>query len=113
MDFFENCRLRQMQKQQIEMLKKKQHEFHLLGHQKKIAGLTLFSFNTRTGEIKVAPVKREVFIDLKTHQPIKKEKIVVEPNCLYRQALNKANFIKKLKKMGFVYATGFTENSKA
>ena len=102
MDFFQQGQNDQMTKQEIEAQQKKQHELKLIGHQKKIAGLTLFSYNLRTGEVKIAPTSREVVVDLKTLKPVKKEKIVIEPNCIYRQALNRKNFIKKLHKLGIL-----------
>ena len=43
-------------------------------------------YNKQTGEIKQAPVLNGA--------------VITEENCIYRQALNKKNFIKKLKKEG-------------
>ena len=37
-----------------EQVQKQQKEFHLLGKTRRIAGLTLFSYNKETGEVKVA-----------------------------------------------------------
>ena len=56
--------------------------------------------DTDTGEIKVAPMKYEVSIDMRTRQPIRTKKIVIERSCVYRQALNKKNFIKRLLREG-------------
>lgn len=83
---------------EVKVQERKQHEFKLIGRQRKVPGHTLFSVNLKTGEIKAAPVERSNVIDFKTKEPTFRERIVVEPNCLYRQALNKKNFIRKLKK---------------
>ena len=90
----------EMQRPQTEVRvqERKQHEFKLIGHQRRIPGHTLFCVNIKTGEINVAPVDRSKAVDFKTGMPTYRERIVVEPNCLYRQALNRKNFIKKLKR---------------
>lgn len=102
MDFFEQPQKDQMSKDEIEILQQKQHEFKLIGRQRKIPGHTLFSFNLKTKEIKVAPVEFSKDVDFRTREAINKPKVVVEPNCIYRQALNKKNFIKRLKREGII-----------
>ena len=64
--------------------------------------LTMFSFNAETKEIKVVPIKRDVIYDYRTRTPINKQSIVIEKNCIYLQALSKKNFIKILKRYGYV-----------
>ena len=59
-----------------------------IGQQKKTPGHTLFKYNKETGEIRQAPVLNG--------------SVITEPNCIYRQALNKQNFIKKLKREGVI-----------
>lgn len=59
-----------------------------IGRQKRIAGHRLYMYNLVTGEVKEAPVKYG--------------KCITEPDCVYRQALNKKNFIKKLKREGII-----------
>ena len=83
---------------EVKVQASKEHEFKLIGHQKKVRGHTLFCLNLKTGEIKVAPVQRSVTVDFRTKEPIHRDRIVVEPNCVYRQALNKKNFIKILRR---------------
>lgn len=56
--------------------------------QKKTPGHILFMYNKETGEIQEAPVIMG--------------SVITEPNCIYRQALNKKNFIKKLKREGII-----------
>lgn len=57
-----------------------------VGRQVKKPGHTLYMYNKQTGEIKQAPVLNGA--------------VIIEENCIYRQVLNKKNFIKKLKKEG-------------
>ena len=76
----------------------KQHEFRLVGRERRKPGHTLFCIDLRTGEVKVAPIERSKVVDFKTKDAIYKERVVVEPHCVYRQALNKKNFIKRLKR---------------
>lgn len=83
-------------------MQQKQHELVWVRSELRKPGHTMFSYNTETKEIKVAPIKKEVALDFKTHQPIYKSQIVIEKNCVYRQALNKKNFIKRLKREGII-----------
>ena len=86
---------------QIEYLAKKQHEYKHVGNLRKVPGHTLFSFNILTKEIKPAKFENEVSIGL-DRIPIYKTRCVIEPNCFYEQALNEKNFIKRLKRYGFI-----------
>lgn len=61
-----------------------------VGRQTKRPGHTLFKYNKVTGEIKEAPVLNG--------------SVITEPDCIYRQALNKKNFIKRLKREGIYEA---------
>jgi hypothetical protein len=61
----------------------------------------LFSFNVKTGEIKPVKLVREASIGL-DGKPVFKEKITVEKDCYYEQALNLKNFIKRLKRRGLI-----------
>lgn len=86
---------------EIQQVVKKQNEFKQIGSQKKIPGHTLFSFNTKTGEIKKAAVERSLYFD-HVHGCRHTTKIKIEPDCYYEQALNEKNFIKRLIRKGIV-----------
>ena len=101
MNFFEQGKKDLTQETEMEILQKQKHEQVFIGSMKKVPGHTMFSYNTVTKEIKVAPVKREAMIDYRTRTPRYKESIIIEKNCVYFQALNKKNFIKKLKRYGY------------
>lgn len=102
MEIFDLPHKDSMQKDEMEILQQKQHEFVFVRSERKVPGHTMFSFNTETKEIKVAPVEYSKDIDFKTQEPTYKPKLVIEPNCVYRQALNKRNFIKRLKREGIL-----------
>lgn len=102
MEIFDTPQKDQMQKDEIEVLDKQKHEFKLIGRQRKVPGHTMFSFNLKTGKIKVAPIERSKVCDFRTREPIYNERIVVEPDCIYRQALNRKNFVKRLVREGII-----------
>lgn len=87
--------------EQIEYLQKQQQEFKHIGTMQKIPGHTLFSFNRETKEIKPAEFEYECALGM-DGKPVTKTRCVVEPNCFYEQALNKKNFIKRLKRYGLL-----------
>lgn len=86
---------------QVELLEQQKQEYKLIGSMKKVPGHTLFSFNVQTGEIKPVKLVREASIGL-DGKPVFKEKITVEKDCYYEQALNRKNFIKRLKRRGLI-----------
>lgn len=70
---------------------------------RKLPGQTIFSFNIHTGEIKPAKIMSK---EPETNPygyviSPKRTLIVVELDCIYRQALNKKSLIRKLRKEGF------------
>lgn len=85
----------------IEQVIKKKNEFHLIGSQRKIKGHTLYAFNTVTKEIKVAPVERMFFFGFNGNVTYK-NKLTVEKDCIYLQALNEKNARKRLIRMGYI-----------
>lgn len=101
MDFFEQGKKDFMQETEMEILQKQKHEQVFIGSKRKVPGHTMFSLNTVTKEIKVAPVKQEVIFDYLTRTPKYKASIMIEKDCIYHQALNKKNFIKILKRYGY------------
>lgn len=100
MGIFEQHHLDKLDKDQIEQLQQKQHELVLIRRERRIPGHTMFSYNIETGEIKIAPLQYSRDVHLLSGEPVEKPKLVIERNCVYRQALNKKNFIKILKREG-------------
>lgn len=69
-------------------------EFHFIGSVKKTKGHTLFSYNNKTGEWKQAPLRREAQVGL-DGKTVYRTIVAREPDCIYIQALNMKNAIKK------------------
>ena len=86
-------------KEDTEVQQKKQQEYKLVGRARRISGHTMFSYNMETGEVKRAILETcdTVLFNGKALHP---NKIQVERNCYYEQALNEKNFIKRLKRNG-------------
>lgn len=101
MDFFEIKSDKEFDQVRIEREQKKRQEFTFLGSERVVRGHTMFSFNVVTKEIKVAALKHCDTFDLSKMDVAYNPKIIVEENCVYRQALNKKNLIKRLKREGF------------
>lgn len=87
--------------EQKEYLQKQQREFKHVGKMRKVAGHTLFSFNRKTGEIKPAQFVNKVSLGF-DGKALTSTECVIEPDCFYEQALNQANFIKRLKRYGLI-----------
>jgi hypothetical protein len=100
MEIFEFHKVQDAQKDDIEVLDKQKQEFKLIGRAKKVPGHTMFSYNWKTGEIKVADIQQCGNVDYMTRQLHGNARIVIEKNCIYRQALNRKNFIKRLIREG-------------
>ena len=97
MDLIPNTKL--PKSEDTEVQQKKQQEYKLVGKTKRVMGHTMFSYNLITGEIKKAII--EVADTVKFDgSPVYPNKIKVERDCYYEQALNKNNFIKRLKRNG-------------
>jgi len=79
-------------------------EIKLLGRQRKVPGLILWEYNERTKLLIEAKYKKEDLVisslSLSPEDITKSNKVVVNENCVYIQALNFRNAKKKLKKMG-------------
>lgn len=87
----------------VEIREERQQEkqIKLIGKQRKVPGLTLWEFNEKTKELKPATYKPiAVFISssLTSTETTRTFRCVVNENCLYFQALNQNNALKKLKK---------------
>lgn len=85
----------------IENVEKERIEFTFVGSQRKVPGHTLFYFNTITREIGEAHIIYSDCVDLWTGRPIHNPKVETVNGCVYMQALNKKNFIKRLRKEGY------------
>ena len=87
-------------KNRIEPVEKTKNEIKYIGSTRLIKGHTLFSFNRETGEIKKVSIKCVTIVT--EIGVITKSEVVTEKHCFYDQALNKKNFIKRLKRYGLL-----------
>lgn len=101
MDFFKLPDAVDRERERIEQEQKKRKEYHYLSSEKKVPGHTLFSFNTVTKEIKPASFIYSDTVYLWTLKPLFNPRVIVERDCIYRQALNRKNLIKRLRREGF------------
>ena len=84
--------------QRQEVKAQQQRQFRLIGSLRRIAGLQLWQYDLTTGELSVADVKRtvEIGVDLR---PVYKNRTVQQELCLYVQATNEKNAIKKVRRL--------------
>lgn len=101
MEIFDTPQKAQGPGAKIEVVQQAEREYKLIGQQRRVPGHTLFSFNTKTGEIKSAPMVCESALTVYGRVEHKR-RISIEPDCIYRQALNKKNFIKRLEREGIL-----------
>lgn len=101
MDLIPDINKDKLQRNQIEYLQKQQKENKHIGSMRPVPGHTLFSFNRKTGEIKVAEWTGEAIVGM-NGKPLVRKKVQIEQYCFYDQALNRKNFIKRLKRYGFL-----------
>ena len=90
------------EKAKTEFCQQEKREIKFLGKMRRNTSHTLFSYNLVTKEIKVAELEKPVTIGLFGMEKIGNTRIIIEKDCVYRQALNKKNFIKILKREGII-----------
>jgi len=90
-------------KQRIEISVKKQQEseYKLKGRMRLKPGLTLWSFNWQTMELKKADIITCESIDFETKMPRENKKVNMDMKCYYFQALNQRTAVGKINKMIF------------
>lgn len=75
-------------------------ELKFIGSQRSIKGLTLYEFNLVSKQIKEAEFKKEDLILKSLNDKVSlSKKVHVKENCVYIQALNKSNAIRKINKL--------------
>lgn len=100
MEIFDTPQKEQCPEVRKEVEQQQQLEYKLIGKQRRRPGHTVFSLNVKTGEIKPAPMICDVVITMSGKT--EKRRINIEPDCIYRQALNKKNFVKILVREGIL-----------
>lgn len=103
MDFF-NFDRPDKDKTEVQAKKKQRQEYKFVNSIQHQPGHILFSINTLTGEIKEAEFQKEEQITWEQAKMIKEgvgspRKVIIEKNCVYIEALNKENALKRYKRM--------------
>ena len=80
-----------------EVVARKQLHYRLVGSMRRIAGLTLYEYDLTTGELSVVDVKRKVEIGLDS-RPLFHTQAFQRELCLYVQATNRENAMKKVRR---------------
>lgn len=77
-------------------------EIKLIGQQRKVPGLTLWEYNENTKELTKAKFQKvNVMIHglgMSPESITNTHKVIVNENCVYFQALNRANALRKISK---------------
>lgn len=99
MDFFNFKRT----KTEVQVKKRQRQEYRLIGSMNHKSGHTLFSINTKTGEVKPAEFMTDDVITWEKAVNVYRGgsipmKVLVEKDCVYIEALNKENAMKKYNK---------------
>jgi len=101
---------KEFEESEVEIVAEQQQkkEIKLIGRQRKIRGHILWEFNHKTKELIPATYKKQDFnVTSLTPSPSSvsiSNKVQINENCLYFQALNRANAIKKLEKVNMKIA---------
>ena len=82
----------------LELVAEQRKEFRLIGSQKRLPGLILFEYDLTTGELRRASQTMEIAIGL-DGTPSMKTKVGARELCLYVQALNERNAMRKVYNM--------------
>lgn len=90
-----------LSKNEIEVVQKRQQEFHIVGRMRSVPGHKLFCYNRKTGEIKEAETNSYAVMNMDGTSTLKRE-VKIDKYCFYEQALNRKNFIKRLKRYGVI-----------
>lgn len=91
-------------KTEVRLKKQEQREYKLVGSMRHKQGLTLFSINRRTLEVKPAMlsvdkiIKWEDAVAMLNNKSYKR-KIMIEQDCVYIEALNAENAMKHYRKL--------------
>lgn len=87
-----------------EQLERQKQEQRYLGSLLRLPGVRLYEFNYKTGECREVGTETKLELDVTNGQPVTRRSAKVQwnPDCVYLQALNHRNAIRKLVKAGYV-----------
>lgn len=82
----------------LELVAEQRKEFRLIGSQRRIPGLILFEYDLTTGDLQRASMKKEVQLNIDGTIG-KKSHVDSKDLCLYIQALNEENAMRKVRQL--------------
>ncbi len=82
----------------VELHAESQREYKMIGQYRRVPGHTLFEYDQLTCEIRPACVSTKVVLG-NDGQPAYKSEVVWKDGCVYIQALNARNALRKLGKI--------------
>lgn len=87
-----------------EQLERQKQEQRYLGSVARLPGMRLYEFNYKTGECREIGTETTLEIDVATGKPVTRRAVKVQynPDCVYLQALNNRNAVRKLVKAGYI-----------
>lgn len=105
-EFFRTGRFDQQDAEptRTEQLERQKQEQRYLGSSTLLPGMRLFEFNYKTGECREIDTTTTLELDVATGKPTARRAVKVQynPDCVYLQAINNRNAIRKLVKAGYV-----------
>lgn len=95
---------RDAERTRTEQLERQKQEQRYLGSAIRLPGMRLYEFNYKTGECREIGTETTLELDITTGTPRQRRAVKVQynPDCVYLQALNHRNAIRKLTKAGYI-----------
>ena len=86
-----------------EQLERQKQELRYLGSTILRPGMRLYQFNYKTGECREIGTERRLEFDpVSGNKVTRSVKVQYDPDCVYLQALNERNAVRKLVKAGYI-----------
>lgn len=92
-----------VERTRTEQLERQKQEQRYLGSTILRPGMRLYQFNYKTGECREIGTERRLEFDpVSGNKVTRSVKVQYDPDCVYLQALNERNAIRKLVKAGYI-----------
>ena len=101
MEFFDIPGMGRISSNEVRRVKRPAIEQKKVATWRRQPGHTVFSFNTKTKELKVATLVEHAAITF-SRTVARQTRIYVEKDCIYVEALNRKNAVKQLRREGLV-----------
>ena len=92
-----------VERTRTEQLERQKQELRYLGSTILRPGMRLYQFNYKTGECREIGTERRLEFDpVSGNKVTRSVKVQYDPDCVYLQALNERNAVRKLVKAGYI-----------